>query len=608
MRRMVAIVLGAVVLSTALVLTAPPESARAAGPAVTVSPIVSSLAIPWDISFATDGTMLFTERAGRLSVRLPNGTVRQLSATFTDLFVGSETGLMGIQVDPGFATNRVFYTCQGFQATPGVPVDIRVVKWTVNSALTVATKVSDVVTGLPISSGRHGGCRLRFDTAGYLYVGTGDSATNGVPQNRTSLGGKVLRVLTSGTNVPAPGNPFIGSANARERLVFTYGHRNVQGLALRPGSNTMFSVEHGTGCDDEVNRLSAGADYGWRPAPVGGSYNEDEPMTAPGATAALYSSGCPTEALSGATFLVGAQWGAWNGALVVPALKNSYLRVMLLNPDGSVRSTELMPELTGTYGRLRTAQLGPDGALYVTTSNGSNDAILRVAPRPVGPQPGADSPAVVRGSTFYFRNSLTSGQADHTAVYGNPAGDIPLICDWNGDGVGTLGIVRDGVWWISDSIDSTVPPRSFFFGNPGDIPICGDWDGDGRDGPGVVRDGGWWLRNLASTGPHDIAFRYGNPGDRVVVGDWNGDRRDGPGVTRGNVWWLRNDTSTGPHDFAFAYGNPGDGQLVGDWNGDGIDSPGVTRGPSWYLRNAVATGPHDIFFTYGTFGDVPFGW
>lgn len=603
MRRFVVAGLVGALIGAAAVLGAPPDPARAdGGPPVTVTPVATGLAVPWDVTFGADGTMLFTERGGRLSIRLPDGTIRQLAAGFGDLFVGSETGLLGIQVDPGFSANRVFYTCQGFQNASGRAVDIRVIKWSLNAGFTSASRVLNVVTGIPVTSGRHGGCRLRFDPAGHLYVGTGDSATNGVPQNRSSLGGKVLRVLTTGTNRPAPGNPFAGSADPDERLIYTYGHRNVQGLALRPGTNTMFSVEHGPGCDDEVNRLAPGADYGWRPVPVGGAYTEDEPMTAPGAAPAVYRSGCPTEALSGATFLRGSQWGAWDGALVVAALKNSYLRVMLLNADGSVRVTGLMPELTSRYGRLRTAQLAPDGSLYVTTSNGSNDQILRVTPAG-----GASLPAVARGATFLLRGSLTTGVAERALVFGDP-GDRQLMCDWDGDGRASPAVFRAGLWYLTNSTTVGRTDVVFAFGDPGDTPVCGDWDGDGRDGPGVVRGRTWFVRDATSTGPSDLVFSYGDIGDRPIVGDWNGDGRDTPGLQRGRDYFLRNRSTTGTATIVFSFGDPGDLPVVGDWDNNGTETVGVVRGGTWFLRNAFAGGAADVVFGYGQPGDRFFVW
>jgi glucose/arabinose dehydrogenase len=204
-------------------------------------------------------------------------------------------------------------------------------------------------------------------------MGTGDATVGTNPQDLRSLGGKTLRVRTDGT-VP-PDNPFASAADPRTRLVYTYGHRNVQGLALRPGTRQMWAVEHGPDVNDEVNVLAAGRNYGWDPVP---GYNQRVPMTDrrkfPGAVRARWSSGRRTVATSGATFLSGAKWGSWRGGIAVAALKGSEL--LVLSPRGRVLAV-----LRLGYGRLRAAQLGPDGNLYVSTDNGSNDRILRLAPR-----------------------------------------------------------------------------------------------------------------------------------------------------------------------------------------------------------------------------------
>ena len=335
-----------------------------------VSTLVSGLTIPWDLAFTPDGTMLFTERSGVLSSRLTDGTVQTVTAEFGDVFSSGENGLMGIVVDPDFSSNRRFYTCQAHTGP-----EIQVIAWTINAAYTTATRVADpLVGGMPASSFRHGGCRLRFGPQGYLWIATGDAASETVPQDLTLLGGKVLRVDAS-TGAGAPANPFASSP-----LIYTYGHRNPQGLALRPGTSQMWSVEHGPSVDDEINLLVAGRNYGWDPVP---GYNESVSMTDlmkfPGAVEAKWSSGSPTLATSGGIFLEGKQWGVWEGRLAVATLRDSKLRLFEFTPDGAFVSQVVVPELDGDFGRLRTPMMGPNGALYVTTSNGGGvDRILRI--------------------------------------------------------------------------------------------------------------------------------------------------------------------------------------------------------------------------------------
>lgn len=340
---------------------------------------------PWDIAFTPDSTMLVTERdAERITARLSGGAEEVLVEAPDGMWHSGETGLMGIAVDPDFAANRKFYTCHG--SDEDAEIDIRVVKWEVNEAFTEATQVEPVVTGMPVSTGRHGGCRLRFAPSGALFIGTGDAAEGTNPQDLSSLGGKVLRVDPD-TGGPWPGNPYQNSSDEDKQLIYTYGHRNVQGLAYRDTTGTvkgMWSVEHGPDRDDEVNQLEKGGNAGWNPVP---GYNESVPMTdlslGDNVFEARWSSGVPTLATSGATWLTNKQWGIWQGRLAVAALKDTSLQIMKFTDGGGFLSILSEPDLDDNFGRLRTAQVGPPkGALYITTDNGGGaDVVLKVTVR-----------------------------------------------------------------------------------------------------------------------------------------------------------------------------------------------------------------------------------
>jgi glucose/arabinose dehydrogenase len=337
---------------------------------------------PWDIAFTPDGTMLFTEKPGRINALI--GGVRQTMHTPTDVVNWGEGGMLGMAVDPEFATNRYIYTC--FNSNVSGTNDVRVARWTVNADYTALADRTDIVTGLPVNTagqlGRHSGCRPRFGPDGNLWIGTGDAATGTNPQDPNSLGGKVLRVDRDGDGVA--GNPGVDDPDSPLRdEIYTYGHRNVQGLAFRPSDGQAFSVEHGTGCDDEVNMLVAGGNYGWDPVPVGGGpgYNEATPMTDltkfPDAIPAVWSSGCPTIAPSGATFLSGPQWKDWNNDLAVAILKDHHLRILQFDAAGT--NTGFATRFTdGT--RLRVAVQGPDGNLYLAQDLNTNASILKVVP------------------------------------------------------------------------------------------------------------------------------------------------------------------------------------------------------------------------------------
>lgn len=384
MRRVLLPLLALALLPALAVPGAPPASAGV-NPVLQTDQVVTGLDNPWGLAFAPDGTMLFTERPGRWWSLAPPYTASPTAVAFdaSDLYVNGETGLMDLAVDPNFAANRRVYTCQG-EDEPGRTPRVQVIAWTLSADYTAATRVADpLVDGVTQwgQQGRHGGCRLLFDGDGRLYVGTGDGARAGNPQDLTRLGGKVLRVNRF-TGQGVAGNPFAGAADANKRRIWTWGHRNIQGLALRPGTTaSVWSVEHGTYRDDEVNRLVGGRNYGWAPGP---GYDESRPMTDrarfPNAIRARWSSGPSTIATSGATFLEGAQWSTFDGALAVACLKDQSLQVFTLT--GGTLAPPVEYGLDGN--RLRTAVLGPDGNLWLTTSDSDgddgNDAILRVTP------------------------------------------------------------------------------------------------------------------------------------------------------------------------------------------------------------------------------------
>jgi glucose/arabinose dehydrogenase len=380
---------GALLAGAVLAVERPP--AADAVPNVQVTTMVSGLSNPWDLTWVGD-LMLYDLRAGQVwSKRGGNAPQRVSISGLPSIYASSEGGLLGMVADPAAATNKRFYTCQAVRASDGGPLDVRVLRWRLTSDTTAVSDGAPVVTGLPLTSGRHSGCRLRFGGDGRLYVGTGDAAVGTNPQNLGSLGGKVLRVNWDGT-IPTD-NPFY-SRGGNARYVWNYGHRNIQGLALRPGTSELWSAEHGSDRDDEINLSVRGGNYGWDPVP---GYNEATPMTDtskfPSARAAMWSSGFPTVATSGATFLQGPAWGEWQGALAVGLLKGEGIYLMRFEPSANPSRVARVVRLPGAqgFGRIRTVQLGPDRALWFTTSNGTNDKIVRIAPTAAPPtvRPGA---------------------------------------------------------------------------------------------------------------------------------------------------------------------------------------------------------------------------
>jgi len=345
-----------------------------AGVRLEVEEYIAGLDKPWDIAWLPNGTPLLSERTGRLKVFVDGAGEPPWVIPFADVVARGEGGLMGLEVDPDFASNGFIYVCTTSNA--GGDNDVRLLRLTMSrpDGATVLER-SDIVTGMPYSSGRHSGCRPRFGPDGFLWVGTGDAAIGANPQDDASLGGKVLRIDREGA--AAPGNPggFVW---------YSKGHRNVQGMAFR-SDGIGVSAEHGPSVDDELNRLVPG-NFGWDPVP---GYNESVPMTDlakfPDAVEAIWSSGSPTLALSGATFLEGEAWGDWNGALAVATLKAQHLHVYFIDAEGEVTGNE---RAIGDQGRLRSARQGPDGLLYITNDGGSGDGkVLRVRPVPIAPAP-----------------------------------------------------------------------------------------------------------------------------------------------------------------------------------------------------------------------------
>ena len=362
---------GAACTAQAAVPSDAPTVTPAAVPGYSVSSVATGLTIPWDLTWIGD-LMLFDERPGRLWTLRPGGSPVRVNLPLPPIFASSEGGLLGMVADPHATTNGYFYTCMSVAKADGSASDVQVWKWRLVDDAT-AVKVATLVTGIPIGYGRHNGCRLVFRSPTMLYIGTGDAAKGTNPQSLKSLGGKVLRIRSDGT-IPTT-NPFYRKGG-KARLIWNYGHRNIQGLALRPGTNQLWTAEHGPDRDDEVNIVIKGRNYGWAPTP---GYNEARPMTDTKrfgkAVKAKWRSGSPTVATSGATFLSGSQWGSWNGHLLVAELKGTGILVFSVSSKNKLTK---VAEIVTDHGRIRSVHQGPDGALYFTTSNGSNDGIYRL--------------------------------------------------------------------------------------------------------------------------------------------------------------------------------------------------------------------------------------
>lgn len=374
----------ALVVGVAAACSFPPAEPGAPG-LVTLDTWVTGRSKIWDLAFPPGWLPpLYTENdSGVIYARWSNteqarplGAVSQFDGSFDP---SGEGGLMGIALSPGFgSTDTRAFVCYSTSS------DNRVARFDVNFSGGPNASLAHwtpIVTGLPHSS-IHDGCRVRFQPGtGALFVSTGDAATATAPQSKTLLGGKILRI-------DQDGNPWPGNASGARW--YTRGHRNPQGLAFRPGSNDPYSVEHGPDVNDEVNKLVNGANGGWNPDDGGGGYDQSKPMTDPSldpgnTMTPVWQSGGVTVAPSGGTFLSGAQWKGWNGALVIACLDGSpdvgqRLLVLHLNGAGTALTEPAVTALDRGV-RLRSVVQGPDGDLYVVTDGaGGTGAIWKVAP------------------------------------------------------------------------------------------------------------------------------------------------------------------------------------------------------------------------------------
>ncbi len=338
-----------------------------------VETVASGLYVPWAIAFAPDGRMFVTERPGRVRV-VENGTLRaEPLAVIDDVEQSGESGLMDLTLHPDFASNRFLYLSYAYR---GPDTRVRVVRYRETGTGLADRRV--IIEGLPAAQ-FHAGCRVRFGPDGKLYITTGDATDKALAQELGSLAGKTLRLNDDGS-IPAD-NPFATQRGARPEI-WSYGHRNAQGLAWQPGSGLQFQTEHGpSGSDapgggDEVNIIERGENYGW---PVVHHQESDPAMVSP---LLEYT---PAIAPASATFYTGTTFPQFQGNFFFGTLRGeSLVRVQL---DGRrVLAQEKL--LEGRYGRIREVAIGPDGAIYFSTSNrdgrgkpaDADDKIMRLVP------------------------------------------------------------------------------------------------------------------------------------------------------------------------------------------------------------------------------------
>jgi glucose/arabinose dehydrogenase len=315
--------------------------------------VVAGLDTPWAVEFAPDGRIFITERPGRVRI-VKDGHLLEEPWFTIDIARGGESGLLGLALDPRFEQNGFVYLAYTYRDPDG-NLENRLVRLRDDPSADKGELDIVLVDGV-VGASNHDGGRVRFGSDNKLYWTTGDAQDSELSQDLTSLNGKILRLNSDGT-IPAD-NPFPGS------LVYSYGHRNPQGLAWQPSTGRLYATEHGPSGfqgsgQDEVNYIEAGNNYGWPTITGDGTQTG---LTSP----VIHSGTSETWAPSGATFVVG---GVCDGSLLFVGLRGQTLYRLTLDPKHPDKVVVFERLLADEFGRLRDVTQGPDGAIYILTSN-----------------------------------------------------------------------------------------------------------------------------------------------------------------------------------------------------------------------------------------------
>jgi glucose/arabinose dehydrogenase len=328
--------------------------------------VATSLDVPWSLVFAPDGRLIVSERPGRVRI-IENGRLLPAPAlTLDDVNAVGEGGAMGLALHPQFAVNRFVYLLYTARL-PGGGTENRVVRYReVGNTLGEPRVIVDRMTAASI----HNGGRIRFGPDQKLYVTMGDAANASLSQDLASLNGKILRLNDDGT---------LPSDNPMPSPVYSYGHRNPQGIDWHPVSGDLWESEHGNVGNDELNRIDPGRNYGW---PVIEADQTRAGMESP----LLFFS--PAIAPSGLSFYTGALIPAFRNNIFFATLRGQHVHRVRLDPANPRRIVADERLFENRFGRIRDVVTGPDGALYFATSNGrggasaDDDRILRAVPAP----------------------------------------------------------------------------------------------------------------------------------------------------------------------------------------------------------------------------------
>ena len=328
---------------------------------------------PWGMAFLPDGGMLITERPGRLRLLKDGRLQPEAIAGTPEVVARGQGGLLDVALHPDFADNRLVYLSYAGAGEDGVGTEVARARF--DGSRLEGLEV--IFRAQPKTSGRnHFGSRLLFADDGTLYITLGDRYSfKEEAQNPANHLGSIVRLNDDGS-VPDD-NPFVGRQDARPEI-FSYGHRNVQGLALQRASGTLWAHEHGPQGGDEVNILRPGANYGWPAITYGIDYSGaiiSEKTSAPGMEQPVVF-WVPSIAPSGMAFYDGDRFPKWTGDLFVGALAHQHLRRLMIEGQRVVGQEVLLEELGE---RIRDVRVGPDGYLYLLTDR-SDGQLIRLEP------------------------------------------------------------------------------------------------------------------------------------------------------------------------------------------------------------------------------------
>lgn len=359
-------------VAAAVLVIAPTTDVEAKDPFRIVT-VAKGLAHPWGLAFLPDGRMLVTERVGRLRIVSADGRLSPPVKGLPKIAAVGQGGLLDVVLHPKFSENKLIY--MSFSESGDGGVGTAVVRGRFENDRLQEAKI--IFRQKPkLRGGRHFGSRLVFAPDGTLYVSMGDRGEMKQSQDPSNHVGTVARINDDGS-VPTD-NPFVGN-KSRLPEIYTYGNRNVQGMALNPMTGAVWAHEHGPQGGDELNILKAGVNYGWPAITYGVDYGGaviSKDSARPGMEQPVIH-WTPSIAPSGMAFYTGDKFPEWKGNIFVGALKYRQLRRLVLKGDVVVEQHTLLAEFDE---RIRDVRSGPDGYIYVLTDD-SEGVVARLEPR-----------------------------------------------------------------------------------------------------------------------------------------------------------------------------------------------------------------------------------